>query len=97
MSTRRASKKYLAELEKQIKGRGVKVAYERLQYAGLVLRGGMCWFKGDYYLFIDRRKTVAERCDQLENALDELSMLATQGKLDDPRPDETKEDAGESA
>lgn len=97
MATRRASKKYLAELEKQIKSQGVKVAYERLQYAGLVLRGGMCWFKGDYYLFIDRRKTVAERCDQLENALDELNMLSAQGKLSDPRPPEEKENNSESA
>ena len=97
MATRRASKKYLAELEKQIKGRGVKVAYERLQYAGLVLRGGMCWFKGDYYLFIDRRKTVAERCEQLESALDELSQLAARNLLDDPRPLEEKENTGEPA
>ncbi len=97
MATRRASKKYLAELEKQIKGRGVKVAYERLQYAGLMLRGGMCWFKGDYYLFIDRRKTVAERCEQLESALDELSQLAARNKLDDPSPPEEKENTGESA
>lgn len=84
MAKRRASKDYLAELERQLKGRGVRVAYERLSYAGLMLKSGLCWFRGDYYLFIDRLKSPSERRDLLEAALDELDELAAQNRLDRP-------------
>jgi hypothetical protein len=76
--------KRLKELEKEIKSRDVRLGYERLQYAGLVLKSGLCWFKGRYYLFVDRRKKVAERIDLLEGALDELDRLAAEGRLDRP-------------
>lgn len=80
--------KRLKELEKEIKSRDVRLGYERLQYAGLVLKSGLCWFKGRYYLFVDRRKKVAERIDLLEGALDELDRLAAEGRLDRPFADD---------
>jgi hypothetical protein len=63
----------LRSLEEKIKNAGVRLGYERLQFAGLRLRSGLCWFKGDYYLFVDRRKSVAERIELLDNALQDLS------------------------
>lgn len=80
--------KRLKELEKEIKSRDVRLGYERLQYAGLVLKSGLCWFKGRYYLFVDRRKKVSERIDLLEGALDELDRLAAEGRLDRPFADD---------
>ena len=74
----------LKALEKEIKSRNVRLGYERLQYAGLMLKSGLCWFKGRYYLFVDRRKKVSERIELLEGALDELERLAAEGKLDRP-------------
>jgi hypothetical protein len=74
----------LKVLEKEIKARKVGLGYERLQYAGLMLKSGLCWFKGRYYLFVDRRKKVAERIDLLEGALEELDRLAAEGRLDRP-------------
>ena len=74
----------LKALEKEIKSRNVRLGYERLQYAGLMLKSGLCWFKGRYYLFVDRRKKVSERIELLEGALDELELLAAEGKLDRP-------------
>ncbi len=80
----------LKVLEKEIKARNVRLGYERLQYAGLMLKSGMCWFKGRYYLFVDRRKKVAERIELLEGALDELDRLAAEGRLDRPFSDDER-------
>ena len=65
----------LRELEKMIKSRGVRLGYERLQFAGLRLRSGLCWFRNQYYLFVDRLKSVSERIEVLQNALEELELL----------------------
>jgi hypothetical protein len=74
----------LNKLEKEIKGRGVRLAYERLQFAGLRLKSGLCWFRGDYFLFVDRFKTVPERIELIETAMQELDQLAAQNALADP-------------
>ncbi len=74
----------LEELEKEIKARGVKLAYERLSFAGLKLKSGLCWFKGTYYIFVDRLLPVQARVDLLQGALEELDILAQEGRLDDP-------------
>lgn len=79
----------LKGLEKEIKARNVRLGYERLQFAGLMLNSGLCWFKGRYYLFVDRRKKVAERIDLLEGALEELDRLAAEGRLDRPFSEDT--------
>jgi hypothetical protein len=78
------SQERLNKLEKEIKGRGVRLAYERLQFAGLRLKSGLCWFRGEYFLFVDRYKTVPERIDLIETALQELDLLAEQNALADP-------------
>ncbi len=85
------SQQRLAELEKEIKRRGVRLGYERLEYAGLRLKSGLCWFRGNYYLFVDRLKAVPERLELLQNALDELDELAAQGRLDSPLLAEAQE------
>lgn len=85
------SQQRLAELEKEIKRRGVRLGYERLEYAGLRLKSGLCWFRGTYYLFVDRLKAVPERLELLQNALDELDALASQGRLDSPLVAEAQE------
>ena len=74
----------LEELEKDIKSRGVKLAYERLSFAGLKLRSGLCWFKGTYYIFVDRLLPVQSRIDLLQGAIEELDLLAVEGRLDNP-------------
>lgn len=58
-----------------IKAQGVRLGYERLQFAGLRLRSGLCWFRGQYYLFVDRLKTVPERIELIQNALEDLELL----------------------
>jgi hypothetical protein len=81
----------LKALEKEIKARNVRLGYERLQYAGLMLKSGLCWFKGRYYLFVDRRKKVSERIDLLEGAMEELDRLALEGRLERPFDEDQQE------
>lgn len=75
MNAAKRGKERLAELERQVRGKGVQLAYEKLQFAGLHLKSGLCWFKGRYYLFVDRLKPVGDRVDLLEQALEDLAML----------------------
>lgn len=94
-------KKLLAHLEKDIRDRGVQLAYEKLQFAGLRLNSGLCWFKGRYYLFVDRYKKLGERIELLRGALVELDRLAMEGRLDNPDqeapPAEQAEEPGEAS
>ena len=75
-------------LEKSIKAKGVRVAYERLQFSGLILRSGLCWFRGNYHIFVDRHKTPQERYDFLEAVWTELQELENSGRLHDHPQDE---------
>lgn len=75
MSAAKRGKGRLAELERQVRGQGVQLAYEKLQFAGLHLKSGLCWFKGRYYLFVDRLKPVGDRVELLEQALEDLATL----------------------
>lgn len=83
----------LIALEKEIKKRGVRLAYERLQFAGLRLKSGLCWFRGEYFIFVDRMKTVPERLDLLTGALEELIELEAKGALENPLPAQPEAEA----
>jgi len=87
VSARKRGKELLAELEGQVREQGVKLAYEKLQFGGLRLKSGLCWFKGRYYLFVDRNKPLGERIDLLESALEELATLPDPSQ----RPQEAEE------
>lgn len=75
MSAVKRGKERLAELERQVRGKGVQLSYEKLQFAGLHLKSGLCWFKGRYYLFVDRLKPMSDRVELLEQALEDLDAL----------------------
>ena len=79
MAKRKSLTERQKDLEAEIKARGVHLGYERLQFAGLRLKSGLCLFKGRYHLYIDRYKNTAARVEVLKNALAELDELATNG------------------
>lgn len=81
MSAKKRGKARLAELEKMIRAKDVQLSYDKLQFAGLRLKSGMCWFKGRYYLFVDKLKPLGERIELLETALEELKEIEEQGGL----------------
>ena len=59
----------LDELEDTASKKGIQVHYDRLEAAGLKLKGGICAVKGDYHIFVDKRKSTADKIDFLENHL----------------------------
>ncbi|OPX41299.1 MAG: hypothetical protein DRG82_02330 [Deltaproteobacteria bacterium] len=59
----------LARLEEIALERGIQVHYDRLEAAGLKLKGGICTVRGERHLFIDRRKSIAEKIGLLEDYL----------------------------
>lgn len=62
----------LTLLEATAARRGIQVHYDRLEVAGLKLKGGGCQIRGEYHLFIDRRKSPAERLSLLETYLEDF-------------------------
>ena len=68
-STSPALQNRLVELEDTASKRGIQVHYDRLEAAGLKLKGGICSIKGDYHIFVDKRKSTADKIDFLENHL----------------------------
>ncbi|MBW1733756.1 MAG: hypothetical protein JRJ71_05115 [Deltaproteobacteria bacterium] len=68
-STPSSLEKRLAELEEMASERGIQVHYDRLEAAGLKLKGGICSVKGDYHLFIDKRKSTADKIEFLKDYL----------------------------
>ena len=61
----------LAELEKKVLQKGIHVHYDRLEAAGLKLKGGLCKIKGEYHIFVDKRKSTAEKISILLDCVDQ--------------------------
>jgi len=59
----------LAELEDMAVKQGIEIHYDRLEAAGLKLKGGICTIRGEYHIFVDRRKSTADIIDFLEDYL----------------------------
>ena len=51
----------LSQLEAQAAQKNIYVHYDLLEAAGLKLKGGICKIKGEYHLFVDRRKSIADK------------------------------------
>ncbi len=66
-----ALQKKLTELEEQLMQKGLQVHYDLLEAAGLKLKGGICKIKGEYHLFIDRRKSAADKIEILQDHIDQ--------------------------
>ena len=61
----------LAALEEQAAKRQIHVHYDLLEAAGLTLKGGICKINGEYHLFVDRRKSIADKIDILQDHLNQ--------------------------
>ncbi len=66
-----ALQKKLTELEEQLTQKGLQVHYDLLEAAGLKLKGGICKIMGEYHLFIDRRKSAADKIEILQEHIDQ--------------------------
>lgn len=61
----------LASLEDAAAARGIKIHYDRLEAAGLRLNSGLCALNGEYHLYIEKRKSVADKIDFLKKQLEQ--------------------------
>ena len=61
----------LTSLQEQAAQRQIHVHFDLLEAAGLKLKGGICKINGEYHLFVDRRKSIADKIDILQNCLDQ--------------------------
>lgn len=59
----------LSQLEEQAAQNNIYVHYDLLEAAGLKLKGGICKIKGEYHLFVDRRKSIADKIEILRDSL----------------------------
>jgi len=66
-----ALQRRLAALEEMAAARGIEIHYDLLEAAGLKLKGGLCAVRGEYHLFVDRRKSTADIIDFLEDHLEQ--------------------------
>jgi len=64
-----ALQKRLTELEELAAQKGIQIHYDLLEAAGLKLKGGICTIRGEYHIFVDRRKSTADIIDFLQDHL----------------------------
>jgi len=60
----------LASLEEKVLARGIQVHYDLMEAAGLKLKDGICRIRGEYHLFIDKRKSAPDKIEILQDYID---------------------------
>ncbi|UCF85543.1 MAG: hypothetical protein JSV50_07895 [Desulfobacteraceae bacterium] len=61
----------LSSLEEQAAQRSIHIHYDLLEAAGLKLKGGICKINGEYHLYVDRRKSIADKIEILQDCLNQ--------------------------
>ncbi|MBF0531229.1 MAG: hypothetical protein HQK55_18570 [Deltaproteobacteria bacterium] len=56
-------------LEKLARARGLRISYGDLRFAGLKLKGGLCEFRGETWVVMDRRQPFDDQVDIFREAL----------------------------
>ncbi|MCP4666426.1 MAG: hypothetical protein GY849_08660 [Deltaproteobacteria bacterium] len=64
-----ALQEQLSVLEEKVAQRGIQIHYDLLEAAGLKLKDGICKINGEYHAYVDRRKSIADKIDILEDYL----------------------------
>ncbi len=65
-----ALQKKLSQLEDKAANKGIQVHFDLLEAAGLKLKGGICKIMGEFHLFIDRRKSIRDKIEDLQAFID---------------------------
>jgi hypothetical protein len=66
-----ALQKKLSRMEERAAERNIHIHYDRLEAAGLKLKDGICKLNGEYHIFVDRRKPLADKIDIIQAILDQ--------------------------
>ena len=77
----------LQQVENLAAEKGIKVHYDRLEAAGLKLKGGFCTVRGEYNIFVDKRKSVPEKIEFIRDHMDHETLSASpKTSEEDPAP-----------
>jgi hypothetical protein len=68
--TLRALQEKLADLEEKAAQKGIQIHYDLLEAAGLKLKDGICKIRGEYHLFINKRKSIPDKIETLKDYID---------------------------
>jgi hypothetical protein len=80
----------LTELEEKAAKVGIQIHYDLLEAAGLKLKGGVCKIRGEYHLFIDKRKSTAEKIEALQDYIDHPLPEDIPENITDAVPEENR-------
>ena len=61
----------LSSLEEKAVQKQIHIHYDLLEAAGLKLKGGICKINGEYHLYVDRRKSIADKIEILQDCLNQ--------------------------
>ena len=67
----------LQQVENLAAEKGITVHYDRLEAAGLKLKGGFCTVRGEYNIFVDKRKSVVEKIEFIKDYMDHETLSAS--------------------
>jgi hypothetical protein len=79
----------LRQIENLASEKGIRVHYDKLEAAGLKLKGGFCTVRGEYNIFVDKRKSVAEKIEFIRDYIDH-ETLSTSPKTEKEETPATK-------
>jgi hypothetical protein len=79
-----ALQKRLAELEDMATAKGIQLHYDLLEAAGLRLKGGICTIRGEYHMFVDKRKSTADIIEFLQDHLTQPLSLNVSEITEEP-------------
>ncbi|HDM10658.1 MAG: hypothetical protein JRI39_02310 [Deltaproteobacteria bacterium] len=76
----------LRELEQKVAQKGIQIHYDKLETAGLKLKGGLCKIRGEIHLYVDKRKSIEEKIAILTDC-----CIAPLAGIPESFPDESAE------
>jgi len=56
-------------MEDMAAAKRIQIHYDLLEAAGLRLKGGLCTIRGEYHLFVDKRKSTADIIEFIQDHL----------------------------
>jgi len=86
----------LSELEGKAAQKGIQIHYDLLEAAGLKLKDGICKIRGEYHLFINKRKSIPDKIETLQDYVDQPLPKDIPENITEDAPEATNGDHNQS-